>query len=88
LFDMVKQYVPPGCPVNRETILWGIIRKVMSSAGNVAIFPMQDLLGLPTSARMNFPGHAGGNWVWRLDESLLTDELAARLNAWTEEFRR
>ena len=88
LFDMVKQYVPPGSPVNRETILWGIIRKVMSSAGNVAIFPMQDLLGLPTSARMNFPGHAGGNWVWRLDESLLTDELAARLNAWTEEFRR
>jgi len=88
LFDMVKQFVPPDCPINRETILWGIIRKVMSSSGNVAIFPMQDVLGLPTSARMNFPGHADGNWAWRLDESLLTNELADRLKGWTEEFRR
>jgi 4-alpha-glucanotransferase len=68
--------------------MWGIIRKVMSSPGNIAIFPMQDLLGLPTSARMNFPGHADGNWVWRVDESLLTDVLADRLNQWTKEFGR
>jgi 4-alpha-glucanotransferase len=88
LFEMIKQFVPPDCPVNRETILWGIIRKVMSSPGKVSIFPLQDLLGLPSSTRMNFPGHADGNWVWRLDESLLTDELADRLKRWTEEFQR
>ena len=88
LFDMIKQFMPPDCPINRETVLWGIIRKVMSSPGNVAIFPMQDLLGLPSSARMNFPGHADGNWVWRLDVSLMTDELANRLKQWTAEFGR
>ena len=88
LIEMIKQSIPPSCPVNRETMMWGIIRKVMSSPGNVAIFPMQDLLGLPTSARMNFPGHADGNWIWRLDESLLTDELADRLKQWTTEFGR
>ena len=88
LFSMIKEFIPPGCPINRETALWGIIRKVMSSPGNVAIFPMQDLLGLPTSARMNFPGHADGNWVWRLDGMQLTDELADRLKQWTEEFGR
>ena len=88
LFDMIKQFIPSGYPVNRETVLWGIIRKVMSSPGNVAMFPMQDLLGLPSSARLNFPGHADGNWGWRLDESLLTDELADRLKQWTAEFRR
>jgi 4-alpha-glucanotransferase len=49
---------------------------------------MQDLLGLSSSARMNFPGHASGNWVWRLDESLLTDALAERLQQWTAEFGR
>ena len=88
LIEMVKQFIPAGSPVNRKTALWGIIRKVMSSPGNVAIFPMQDLLGLPSSARMNFPGHADGNWVWRLDESLLTGELADRLKQWTTEFGR
>ena len=88
LLEMSKQFIPAGCPVNRETVLWGIIRKVMSSPGNVAIFPMQDLLGLPTSARMNFPGHADGNWVWRLDGAALTDELADRLKQWTAEFGR
>ncbi|MCL2006008.1 MAG: 4-alpha-glucanotransferase [Planctomycetaceae bacterium] len=88
LLELIKQSIPPDCPVNRETVLWGIIRKVLSSPGNVAIFPMQDLLGLPTSARMNFPGHADGNWVWRLDGTALTDELAGRLRGWTEEFGR
>jgi 4-alpha-glucanotransferase len=88
MLDTIKQFIPSGYSVNRETVLWGIIRKVLSSPGNVAIFPMQDLLGLPTSARMNFPGHAKGNWVWRLDESALTDELAYRLRQWTEEFGR
>jgi len=88
LLDMIKQFLPPGCPVNRETILWGMIRQVMSSPGRVAIFPMQDLLGLPASARTNFPGRSSGNWVWRLDESLLTEELADRLNQWTTEFER
>jgi len=88
LFDMIKQFMPQDCPVNRETVLWGIVRKVMSSPGNVAVFPMQDLLGLPSSARMNFPGHADGNWTWRLDASFLTDELADRLKQWTAEFGR
>jgi len=88
LIELITQSIPPGCPVNRETVLWGIIRKVMSSPGNVAVFPMQDLLGLPSSARMNFPGHVDGNWVWRLDESLLTNELADRLKQWTTELGR
>lgn len=88
LFELIRAYVPQGVPVDRETILWGIIRKVMSTKGNVAIFPIQDLLGLPAEARMNFPGHAKGNWVWRLDESLLTDRLSDRMLRWTKEFNR
>ncbi len=88
ILDLLRPFVPEGRPLERETTLWAIIRKVMSSPGNVAVFPMQDLLGLPTEARMNFPGHAEGNWVWRLDESLLTDELADRLKNWTNEFGR
>ena len=88
LIELVKPFVPSPLPMNRETILWATIRKVMSTQGNVAIFPMQDLLGLPSEARMNFPGHAEGNWVWRLDETLLSKELSDRLRQWTKEFGR
>jgi 4-alpha-glucanotransferase len=88
LYDLIKSYVPSGTEINRKTILWGIIRKVMSTQGNLAIFPMQDLLGLSSEARINFPGRANGNWTWRLDGELITDELADRLASWTSEFSR
>ncbi len=88
LLDLLRPLIPDEMPLNRTTILWAIIRKVLSSPGNVAMFPMQDLLGLPTEARMNFPGHAEHNWVWRLDETLLTPELSERLRRWTAEFGR
>ncbi len=87
LQEMLLPFSPPDGSGN-EAMVQAIVRKVMSSPGNVAIFPLQDILGLSTEARMNFPGHAEGNWVWRLDEQLLTQELADRLRAWTEEFDR
>jgi 4-alpha-glucanotransferase len=60
-------------------IHWDMIRTVMGSVANVAVFPLQDVLGLGTEARMNRPGTADGNWEWRLSESALTSTLAARL---------
>jgi len=38
-----------------------------SSCANV-IIPVQDILGLDSSARMNVPGTALGNWQWRLTD--------------------
>jgi 4-alpha-glucanotransferase len=40
---------------------------------------MQDLLGLGTEARMNFPSTLGGNWIWRLSADELSQELQGRL---------
>jgi 4-alpha-glucanotransferase len=88
LYGMIKKFVPSGVVIDRETIIWGIIRKIMSTRGNLAIFPMQDLLGLSVEARTNFPGRVKENWLWRLDGLLLTDELADRLASWTSEFGR
>jgi 4-alpha-glucanotransferase len=42
------------------------IRALMASPANAVIFPMQDVLGLDTRARMNTPGTVEGNWQWRL----------------------
>jgi 4-alpha-glucanotransferase len=71
-----------------EQIHSALLRMVMSSPGDVAIFPMQDILGLGSEARMNFPGTSQGNWVWRLDETSLTPRLATSLYQMTGEHER
>ena len=43
-----------------------LLDAVYASRANLAIVPMQDLLGLDTEARMNTPGTTKGNWRWRL----------------------
>jgi len=60
---------------------WAIIRAVMASPANTAIFPVQDVLGLGAEARMNRPGTRDGNWTWRISADALTGEIAARLRA-------
>ena len=42
-----------------------MIRAVMASVADVAIVPLQDVLGLGSEARMNLPGTVSGNWKWR-----------------------
>jgi len=46
---------------------WKLIRAVISSVAEMSIIPLQDILGLDASARMNTPGTILGNWKWRLD---------------------
>jgi 4-alpha-glucanotransferase len=88
LSEMLRPFSPTGSVETRPEFVQAIVRKVMSSCGNTAIFPMQDILGLSKECRMNFPGHADGNWGWRLDETALTDALADKLRNWTKEFGR
>lgn len=58
---------------------WELTRAAWASVAVYAIAPMQDLLGLGTEARMNFPSTLGGNWSWRLSEDALSQELQERL---------
>ena len=63
------------------------IRSLMASPANLVIFPMQDVLGLGKSARMNIPGTLEGNWRWRL-HTIISDRLSGQLNTMTELFGR
>jgi 4-alpha-glucanotransferase len=58
---------------------WAMIRAASNSVANIAIFPMQDVLGLPGSHRMNTPGTLGGNWSWRFEWSMVGDEPGRKL---------
>ena len=53
---------------------------LFASVADTAIVPMQDILGLDSRARMNFPGKAQGNWAWRYRaeqvDRRVTDRLA------------
>ncbi len=67
-----------GDPVHR-----GLMRMVADSRAVVSIFPIQDLLGLGSEARMNVPGTAEGNWTWRLISGELTDAVRETLRETT-----
>ena len=45
---------------------WDLIRQAWGSVAEVAVAPMQDVLGLDSRARMNVPGRGEGNWGWRM----------------------
>lgn len=62
-----------------EGIAWGLIRAAWSSVADLAVAPVQDLLGLGGEARMNTPSTLGSNWSFRLREGMLTAALAERL---------
>ena len=45
---------------------WAMIHYGSAYAGAIFIVPMQDILGLGASARMNTPSRESGNWRWRI----------------------
>ncbi|KAI8536066.1 hypothetical protein RHMOL_Rhmol10G0227000 [Rhododendron molle] len=61
--------------ISGEDISWALIRAALSSVARTAIIPMQDILGLGSSARMNIPATQFGNWSWRIPSSSSFDCL-------------
>jgi 4-alpha-glucanotransferase len=55
-----------------ETIHEDLIRLAFSTKAALAIAPMQDYLGLGSTARMNTPGTTNHNWRWRLQNEQIT----------------
>ena len=55
------------------------------SVANLAVVPVQDVLGLGSDARMNVPGVATGNWRWKLVPGQLDPGASRMLRemAWT-----
>jgi len=64
---------------DREPVNWVFIRAVLASVADLAVVPLQDVLGLGSEARMNLPGTVSGNWKWRYRPDSLTRDLTRRL---------
>jgi 4-alpha-glucanotransferase len=69
-------------------IHWVLIRALLASVADTVLFPLQDVLGLGTEARMNLPATLGGNWRWRYRAGAPTPELAQRLGELTRLYER
>lgn len=59
--------------------VWALIREAEKSVADLAVIPMQDVLGLGAEARMNTPSTVGGNWSWRMLPGQADPALAARM---------
>lgn len=68
------------CAGQPETISWDMIRLAFQSRSEIAIVPLQDVLGLGSEARMNIPGTPSNNWRWRFAPWALTPQAAAQLH--------
>jgi len=62
-----------------ENMPWPLIETALASSANLTIIPLQDILALTESARMNIPGTATGNWQWRFHAGDLTPAIQTRL---------
>lgn len=65
-----------------------MIRRVLETDANLAIIPLQDILGLGAESRMNTPGVTGHNWSWRFDWSQISESDVAKLRKLIEQTRR
>ena len=69
-----------GTHDNDTTVGWGekpvqdLIQDALNSPANLAIIPLQDVMGLDSQARMNTPGTLDGNWEWRFNWDELTND--------------
>ncbi|HPR59006.1 MAG TPA: 4-alpha-glucanotransferase [Bacteroidales bacterium] len=73
---------------DNQTIIRKMIRLAWSSVARLAVIPLQDLLELDSSARMNTPGTASGNWQWRFTKNQLTRTHAEWLSKITKIYHR
>lgn len=56
----------------------GVVDIALSSPADLCVFPVQDVLGLGSEARMNTPGTDRDNWSFRLAPGALEPKVAAR----------
>ena len=54
----------------------------MSTNANLFIAPMQDILYLDDSSRLNKPGTTKNNWKWKLNRSL--EEIDENIRVFSE----
>ena len=87
--QFVAKYLGYKSVAEITEINWEFIQLALASVADLAILPLQDILGLDDRARMNDPSVNAGNWRWRYESSeMLTPQLCDRLLEMTQIYSR
>ncbi|GEO09173.1 4-alpha-glucanotransferase [Segetibacter aerophilus] len=82
----IEQYVGRALTEDDIPVVFG--RLAYASVANIAILPIQDVLGLDEIARMNTPASGENNWQWRLLPNQVTSDAETLLKEWTKLYNR
>ncbi len=83
-----QQHVRDVLATGAAEIHWDLIRCACASVADTALYPLQDVLGLGSEHRMNYPGKGEGFWEWRFSWDQVRPEHAQRLAHLCRIYRR
>lgn len=83
----LKQYAD-DLGISQNTIHDVLGRMAYASVAKTVILPLQDVLGLDESARMNTPASTKLNWLWRFKSSQLLPSFKNKLLKWARLYNR
>jgi 4-alpha-glucanotransferase len=83
-----RAYFRRYAPDSGEGPAQELMRLAWASVAELAVTPLQDLLGLGADARMNMPGRPSGNWRWRATQAQIAGANWKRLAEMTETYQR
>lgn len=86
--EIIEKKLGISSHMHDKEISWRFIRLALESNSILAIIPLQDILGLDSWARMNYPGTLGCNWNWRYKKGDLTKEIEIKLKKLVQVYNR
>lgn len=86
--EFLHEYLNLSEDVTAEEATLALIRASYASVSKVAVIPMQDVLTLDGSARMNKPSTLGGNWEWRMEKGAFSKTKQQQLAKLASIYRR
>jgi 4-alpha-glucanotransferase len=86
--ESARHHLREYLATDAHAVHWDLIRAACASVADLAVHPMQDVLGLDGSHRMNFPGKPEGNWSWRFAWADVPPDTAVRLRRMCQLYER
>jgi 4-alpha-glucanotransferase len=83
-----RDYLRRVLSVSGNDIAWDLIKYALSTNAMYAIVPIQDVMNLGASDRMNTPGLSQGLWKFRYTEDMLNHNQASTLTYLVDMFNR
>ncbi|MDE7095099.1 MAG: 4-alpha-glucanotransferase [Anaeroplasmataceae bacterium] len=92
LYDLKEECDKLGVEMKNssyEAVTETVVELAFASIANTCIIPIQDLLALDGSSRMNLPATVStNNWSYRVLKNQLSDKLAARIKNYIVKYNR